>query len=339
MSEVVLQFSPTFGAIAKALVAAQAGMGPVRKASENPAFKKRYADLSSVTDAVGPALQAAGIVAIQGLSSEFDPNGDAIVTVETMLLHESGEYIKSTLKLRPVKNDPQAIGSAATYGRRYGLLAICGVAPEDDDGNGASRRDDRDETIATLEGDLRLANSMRLSLARAVALTSKRILAKNVPAEWQVAKALALSNGATKVWGELPESEMLAFYKAIATDFGEPAVVAAAESTPASGAADAEPPQAYEPPADLPSTLDDDEKKRREYIAWIEPRLAQLGADEDAIGTLVSQVRDETIVTAEALDGDPPILPMTYAWRTLTLEELREFWKRVPKKSREAVAV
>lgn len=118
---------------AKAFVAAQRATEAIKKASTNPAFKSRYADLAAVVEAVVPALNAAGIGVIQ--AADFD--GD-LVTVTTVLLHESGSSVTSSLRLRPSKTDAQGVGSATTYGRRYNLLAMTGAAPEDDDGAAAS---------------------------------------------------------------------------------------------------------------------------------------------------------------------------------------------------------
>jgi hypothetical protein len=133
-----IEFSPTLAAIAKALLIAQGNMDEVFKSSTNPHFRSKYADLPSCINAVKPALQAAGIALLQAATSNADAS---VVFVETMFLHESGEWVRSRLGLRPVKTDPQGAGSAITYGRRYTVLAMCGVAPEeDDDGNRASGR-------------------------------------------------------------------------------------------------------------------------------------------------------------------------------------------------------
>ena len=120
-------------AFAKAFVAAQMATEAVKKAASNPHFKSKYADLSEVVEATVPALNANGIAVIQ--SPGFD--GD-LVSVTTMLIHESGATVTGTLRMRPTKNDPQGVGSAITYGRRYSLLAMTGAAPEDDDGSAAS---------------------------------------------------------------------------------------------------------------------------------------------------------------------------------------------------------
>lgn len=119
--------------LAKAFVAAQKASEAVKKASTNPAFKSKYADLAAVVEAVVPALNAVGVGVLQFPTFDGDMAG-----VTTTLLHESGSSVTSTLLLRPSKSDPQGVGSATTYARRYSLLAITGAAPEDDDGNAAS---------------------------------------------------------------------------------------------------------------------------------------------------------------------------------------------------------
>lgn len=131
-------------AIAKAYVAAQKSMEAIKKAAKNEHFKNKYADLAEVVEAVVPALNENGIGVIQNAVNDGD-----WVSITTTLLHESGASVSSTLRLRPSKTDPQGIGSAITYGRRYSLLAMTGAAPEDDDGNAASGpRQDRQEPPA-----------------------------------------------------------------------------------------------------------------------------------------------------------------------------------------------
>lgn len=119
--------------LAKAFVAAQMATEAVKKASTNPAFKSKYADLAGVVEAVVPALNKAGVGVLQ-----FPGYDGELVSLATTLLHDSGSSVTATLHLRPSKTDPQGIGSAITYARRYSLLAMTGAAPEDDDGNAAS---------------------------------------------------------------------------------------------------------------------------------------------------------------------------------------------------------
>ena len=122
--------------IASALVKAQKAFGPALKSSSNPHFKSRYADLAACVEAVIDALNDAGIALIQ--STHECESG---VMVETMFVHESGETLSAgKLHVPASKQDAQGYGSALTYARRYSLMAACGIAPEDDDGNAASKR-------------------------------------------------------------------------------------------------------------------------------------------------------------------------------------------------------
>lgn len=117
-----------------AFVAAQTGFAPALKQSNNPHFKSRYADLATCVEAVLDALNENGI----GLMQVTHPNDHGVV-VETLLIHESGTTLSGGQMYVPAaKNDPQGYGSALTYARRYSLMATCGHAPEDDDGNAAS---------------------------------------------------------------------------------------------------------------------------------------------------------------------------------------------------------
>ena len=122
--------------IAAALVKAQKAFGPALKSSSNPHFKSRYADLAACVEAVIDSLNENGIALIQQ-THECDSG----VIVETVFLHESGEIFSAgKLHVPAVKHDAQGYGSALTYARRYSLMAACGIAPEDDDGNAASKR-------------------------------------------------------------------------------------------------------------------------------------------------------------------------------------------------------
>lgn len=128
--------SESIGALTKALAAAQAEIKDAIKASENPYFKSRYADLASVTAAIREPLAKHDLATIQ-LPETTLTEGKVGVRVTTVLAHSSGEWIAGELTLYPKLADPQAMGSAITYGRRYGLAAIVGVVAvdEDDDGN------------------------------------------------------------------------------------------------------------------------------------------------------------------------------------------------------------
>ena len=122
--------------IAAAFVKAQRAFGPALKTSTNPHFRSKYADLSNCIEAVIEALNANGI----GLMQRTYESKDGVM-VETVFIHESGEVMECGMLHVPAgKQDPQGYGSALTYARRYSLLAATGLAPEDDDGNQASRK-------------------------------------------------------------------------------------------------------------------------------------------------------------------------------------------------------
>ena len=121
--------------LAAALVRAQKGFAPALKTNTNPHFRSKYADLSACVEAVIDSLNNNGIALIQQTHET-----ESGVTVETVFLHESGESMScGKLHVPASKNDAQGYGSALTYARRYSLMAACGIAPEDDDGNAASR--------------------------------------------------------------------------------------------------------------------------------------------------------------------------------------------------------
>jgi len=121
--------SPTIIKIAAALVKAQAEMGNATKDKINPFFKSHYADLNAVREASLPILNKHGISAIQPTTTI-----DGVPFVETILLHESGEYISSLTQIVVDKiNDAQRHGSGLSYARRYALSSIVNIGAEDDD--------------------------------------------------------------------------------------------------------------------------------------------------------------------------------------------------------------
>ena len=123
-------------AIAKAFVEAQKEFAPALKTSTNPHFRSKYVDLSGCVEAVLDALNNHGFALIQ--KTHDCDNG---VKVETIFMYESGEQISGGVISVPAdKQNAQGYGSALTYARRYSLMAACGIAPEDDDGNAASSK-------------------------------------------------------------------------------------------------------------------------------------------------------------------------------------------------------
>jgi len=137
--------------LAAALAAAQGELTPVAFDRDNPFFKSRYATLTALREAMRPVFAKHGLSIIQGAG----PDGG----IETTILHASGEWITAAgLPMRPVKDDPQGIGSLITYARRYGLAAAAGlVADEDDDGNRAThgKAPERPQDASTPPADVR----------------------------------------------------------------------------------------------------------------------------------------------------------------------------------------
>ena len=124
------QRSDTISALASALAEFQGEVENATKGSVNPAFRSKYADLAEILNTVRGPLSK------HGLSITQHPSfGTGMVSVETLLLHKTGEWISSVISAPVGKQDAQGVGSAITYCRRYALASICGIAQEDDDAN------------------------------------------------------------------------------------------------------------------------------------------------------------------------------------------------------------
>lgn len=116
--------------ITTAFLKAQREIVSVIKDSDNPYFKSKYADLSAVIDACKDQLNKQGIAILQPIDG---------MTVETILVHMTGEWFSSSTPIiSKDEHNPQALGSAITYAKRYGLQSMVLLPAEDDDGNEAS---------------------------------------------------------------------------------------------------------------------------------------------------------------------------------------------------------
>jgi hypothetical protein len=127
-----MKTSTELNEIAAALVGFHKAMGKVKKEANNPFFKSKYASLPNILDAIREPL------ILNNLSVVQFPTGENELT--TILMHASGQFMQSSYLMRPVKNDPQGVGSCITYQRRYAVGAILSLSiDEDDDGNAASQ--------------------------------------------------------------------------------------------------------------------------------------------------------------------------------------------------------
>ena len=179
--------------IASALVKAQRGFAPALKTSTNPHFRSKYVDLAGCVEAVVDSLNAAGIALIQRTSQD-----DTGVTVETVFVHESGEMLEcGKLHVPAAKQDPQGYGSALTYARRYSLMAACGIAPEDDDGNAASR-----VKVSATKTELVQPNRMSI-LADVSAAINERMSANDLIGAFEEYQGITDIEEKTALWAML----------------------------------------------------------------------------------------------------------------------------------------
>ena len=127
-----MQMSEQINEIATALAKAQAELKAASKDAENPHFKSKYADIASIIEALKPLSK-------HGLAfAQFPETAEEGIIVSTLLMHTSGQWLRTDVPIPVSKADAQGYGSAITYGRRYGLQALCGLAADDDDGNAAA---------------------------------------------------------------------------------------------------------------------------------------------------------------------------------------------------------
>lgn len=152
--------SATLGALTKSLIAVQQSVQGAKPNKANPHLKNKYADLAAVWDTCRELLATNGMAVTHTFRES--PNADTVTCVAT-LLHESGEYLTSSLTLKPGKTTPQEMGSAITYARRYTLAALVGiVVDDDDDGAKASTAKPEPKGVDLQKADLRrLLNGYR----------------------------------------------------------------------------------------------------------------------------------------------------------------------------------
>jgi hypothetical protein len=158
--------------IAKALSKVQSVLEGASKSSVNPHFKSKYSDLRSIWDSLRDILPENGLSVTQ-IMSPIDGRDYMI----TMLMHTSGQWIKSVLPLMIEKVTSQGLGSAISYSRRYALAAIVGVYQEDDDGNAATfiSRKQVAELVSLLKGHSEIHSHLMTQLAKTNTLALDKI--------------------------------------------------------------------------------------------------------------------------------------------------------------------
>lgn len=178
--------------IGAALAAAQAEMSRAKKSAENPHFKAKYADLDSVCDAAMGALNRHGIAVVQPLQKD----GDDWLVMTRFVHGETSEAMETPMPLLLGKRDMQGLGSAITYARRYGLMTLAMIAPEDDDGNAA---------VASGPAMQRAAPPPLQEEAPTLRQQADALVTKIRAAAGDKAKLAALWNANKPVMGALPD--------------------------------------------------------------------------------------------------------------------------------------
>lgn len=178
-----------------AFAAAQASMGAAIKSAKNPFFKNNYADLTDIQEAVYPAFHAQGFAIVQ--VGGHDEGGHYM---ETVAVHSSGTTFESRIYLLFKAGDMQSMGSAITYARRYGLMALSGIPTQDDDGNAAAGRQQQQkkeqpfnarETADKMIGFFAKCTSEQMAAQEQRSLdTIQKIEAASVPMSLEVKSAM-----------------------------------------------------------------------------------------------------------------------------------------------------
>lgn len=209
--------SDNIAALAAALVKAQGEIKGAAKDAKNPHYKSQYATLESVVDAVRAPFAKYGLAYTQLLG-----DGGNDVLIETVLLHESGEWLSQPFRIPAPKHDPQGYGSAVTYGRRYALAALAGIAQVDDDGEAARVASDKPsfrhpasqvatDEFAALPDEAQQV--LREAAMEIIALTAEN----NMPAVMQIVDEMCVSQeDKLALWSLLPSASRSAIKKATA---------------------------------------------------------------------------------------------------------------------------
>ncbi len=162
-------------------------------------YRYAFADLATVLEAVRPALAKHELALIQ-LPAVRQVDGAAFVSVETLLVHSTGASISTQLELGISDSTPQAIGSGLTYARRYSVLALLGIAAEDEDDDAQGAQPGAQETRAPRERKVATDSQLKLLWAKAKERAREYIAEGDTEAEKQLGQEIlrvALPDGVT----------------------------------------------------------------------------------------------------------------------------------------------
>lgn len=175
-----MKTSETLGGLAAALVKANREIKSITRDAVNPHFKSTFASLDAILAEVRPILAKHGLALMQGANSPHTDEAGRVTafTVETMLLHESGEWVQSSVVMPLGKHDPQGAGAACSYGRRYGVSALLSLATDQDqDGNDAmpTPKERAQEYVQSLQSAPRSATTATTATTGPLAETVERV--------------------------------------------------------------------------------------------------------------------------------------------------------------------
>ena len=195
--------SESIAALATAMALAQAEIENASKNANNPHFRSKYADLAEVLNTARPVLSKHGIAVIQ-----FPSFADGVASVETVITHKSGEWMSDKCSAPVSKQDPQGVGSAITYLRRYSLAAVAGIAQEDDDANHASQPKPKPVSAKAIAREADIDGSpVNESKVADVVLSIKEALHEGQEDEVAKLWASLTNNEKTRAWGEFNTKE------------------------------------------------------------------------------------------------------------------------------------
>lgn len=143
--------------LAKALLAAQKEMPAVKPDAVNPHFRSKFVSLGHLIAKVRPVLNKHGLMVAQFPAAQFQTGAPTLVTI---LLHESGERMEYEAPLLLSKQDPQGLGSALTYMKRYALAAALGIADQEDDDGNAGSKDAKAPDVAISDATAKMLRSV-----------------------------------------------------------------------------------------------------------------------------------------------------------------------------------
>lgn len=162
-----MKTSENIDQLVTALAAAHLEIETIPMTGENPHFKNKFSTLADIYGATNKQLSKNGLAYIQAPCIQ-----DGRVVIATRLSHKSGQWVQTELSLKPQQDSPQQIGSAITYGRRYALSAMLGIAGEEDD----------DGEIAQGRGPTKNKNDNNENNEKPDKDAQKKIFDKNDPA-------------------------------------------------------------------------------------------------------------------------------------------------------------